>query len=101
MLMVARAAETVGFVSWRKRPTGYRSFCWTIGVTLVPEARGHGHGTEAQRALVRYLFSHTQARRIEAETDVMNVAEQRALEKGRVHPGRGTPQRGVPGRAVA
>lgn len=81
MLIVTRADDALGFVSWRKRSTGYRSFCWNTGITLAPEARGHGHGTEAQRQLVRYLFSHTQVSRIEAETDATNFAEQRALEK--------------------
>jgi RimJ/RimL family protein N-acetyltransferase len=80
-LMAEQAGEAVGFVNWRKRPTGYRSWCWTIGVTLVPKARGQGHGTQVQRGLVHYLFAHTQATRIEAEADVTNVAEQRALEK--------------------
>lgn len=80
MLMVADAGGGPRFVSWRKRTSGYRSFCWAIGVKLMPEARGRGHGSEAQPALVRYLFSHTQAVRIEAETDVMNVPEQHALE---------------------
>ena len=80
-LLVDHAGETVGLVNWRKRPTGFRSWCWAIGVTLVPEARGHGYGTQVQRGLVHYLFAHTQAVRIEAETDVTNAAEQRALEK--------------------
>jgi RimJ/RimL family protein N-acetyltransferase len=48
---------------------------------VLPEARGHGHGTEAQRQLVRYLFAHTQEPRIEAETEITNIVEQRALEK--------------------
>lgn len=80
-LMADHAGEAVGFVNWRRRPTGYRSWCWAIGVTLIPKARGQGYGTQVQRGLVHYLFAHTQATRIEAETDVMNVAEQRALEK--------------------
>ena len=80
-LLVDHAGETVGLVNWRKRPTGFRSWCWAIGVTLVPEARGHGYGTQVQRGLVHYLFAHTQAIRIEAETDVTNAAEQRALQK--------------------
>ena len=44
-------------------------------------ARGHGYGTEAHRLLVRYLFAHTTVHRIEADTEVDNVAEQHALEK--------------------
>ena len=34
------------------------------------------------RSLVaRYLFEHTPANRVEAQTDIENIAEQRALEK--------------------
>jgi RimJ/RimL family protein N-acetyltransferase len=38
-------------------------------------------GTEAQRQIAEYLFLHTRAQRIQAYTDVENIAEQRALEK--------------------
>jgi RimJ/RimL family protein N-acetyltransferase len=38
-------------------------------------------GTTAQRLLVEYLFDNTPAHRLEAYTEVENVAEQRALEK--------------------
>ena len=48
---------------------------------LLPEARGRGYGTQAQRLLVRYLFAHTTVHRIWAGTEVDNLAEQRALEK--------------------
>jgi RimJ/RimL family protein N-acetyltransferase len=48
---------------------------------MVPQARGDGHGTQAHRLLARYLFAHSTADRIEAATDVDNIAEQRALEK--------------------
>ena len=80
-LMVALGDDTLGFVSWGKRSTGYLSFCWNIGMTLAPEARGHGHGTAAQELLTRYLFAHTQVTRIEAETETTNTAAQRVLEK--------------------
>lgn len=80
-LMVALGEDVLGFVTWGKRSTGFQSFCWNIGVTLAPEARGHGHGADAQRLLARYLFSHTQLTRIEAQTEITNLAEQRALEK--------------------
>ncbi|MEU6129812.1 GNAT family protein [Saccharopolyspora sp. NPDC047091] len=71
----------LGFVSWAKNPTGQTSYCWNIGITLLPEARGRGHGTDAQRQLVAYLFAHTQVNRVEAGTEVDNLAEQRALTK--------------------
>ena len=80
-LIVARDQKRLGFVNWRiKRPTP-NAYHWEIGISLLPAARGHGYGTEAQLLLVRYLFAHTPVHRIEAATEVGNVAEQRALEK--------------------
>jgi RimJ/RimL family protein N-acetyltransferase len=35
------------------------------------------YGTTARRLLVRYLFAHTTVHRIEAATEVDNIAEQR------------------------
>ena len=52
-----------------------------IGIWLEPSARGRGIGTEAQRQLVDLIFRHTTVNRIEAHTDVENVAEQRSLER--------------------
>jgi RimJ/RimL family protein N-acetyltransferase len=81
-LMVETAAgECAGFVSWGAVNPGTPYEYWEIGISLLPEARGLGYGTEAQRQLVRYLFSHTRANRIQAGTDSENFAEQRALEK--------------------
>ncbi len=71
----------LGYASWRKVPTTAASFCWSIGIVLLPEARGRGAGSRAQRLLVSYLFAHTEVHRVQAETDVANRAEQRALEK--------------------
>jgi len=73
--------SVVGHGRWRQVHTSPHSYCWNVGINLLPEARGHGYGTQAQRQLVTYLFSHTLVQRIEAGTDVKNVAEQRALEK--------------------
>jgi len=80
-LMVIRNDEPIGLVNWRRRRTGRAPHCWEMGIALLPEARGHGYGTEAHRLLVRYLFAHTTVHRIEAVTEVGNVAEQKALEK--------------------
>ena len=71
----------IGDVSWLAVPTGPTSTCWNIGIVIVPEFRGKGHGTAAQRLLTGYLFATTTANRVEAGTDVENLAEQRALEK--------------------
>ena len=80
-LVVLHGTDRVGSVSWRRVQTGPTAFNWAIGVGLAPEFRGHGYGSEAQRLLVLYLFAHTQVNRIEATTEITNVAEQRALEK--------------------
>lgn len=82
-LMVDADGVTVGEVSWH--PVGYapppESVAYNIGIGLDPAHRGQGHGTAAQRALAEYLFAVSTVNRIEASTDVENVAEQRALEK--------------------
>lgn len=80
-LIVVAGEQRAGFVGWYKHHTARTSFCWRIGIALVPEARGRGYGRQAQRHLVRYLFAHTQVNRVEAWTDVTNYAEQRALGK--------------------
>jgi RimJ/RimL family protein N-acetyltransferase len=80
-LMVERAGERLGFVAWRRQPTSRTSYCWNIGIGMLPEVRGLGYGTEAQRLLVGYLFAHTQVHRIEAVTEITNTSEQWALDK--------------------
>ncbi|HEY7486500.1 MAG TPA: GNAT family protein [Streptosporangiaceae bacterium] len=81
LLMVVRGAEPLGMVSWRKAMVTTLSHCWEIGIGLLPEARGKGYGTEAQRLIVRYLFAHSTVSRVQATTNIDNVAEQRSLEK--------------------
>jgi RimJ/RimL family protein N-acetyltransferase len=73
----------VGDVSWIRMhnappPNGD---CWNVGIWIVPEERGKGHGSEAQRLAAAYLFAHTYLERVEAGTEGGNLAEQRALEK--------------------
>ena len=81
-LAVARAGSFAGDVSYKDRsPTGYQGAIYEIGIALFSRHRGHGVGTTAQRLLVQYLFDTTPAHRLEALTDVDNIAEQRALEK--------------------
>ena len=78
-----RDGELIGDVSWHavSYGPGDRSKALNIGLSLIPEARGHGYGTEAQRLLAELLFRLFDIERIEASTDVDNVAEQRSLEK--------------------
>jgi RimJ/RimL family protein N-acetyltransferase len=81
VLMITDDETCLGCVTWRplEPQTPYQR--WEIGISLFPEFRGKGYGTAAQRLLVRYLFSHTPANRIQAGTDAENIAEQRSLEK--------------------
>ncbi|MGS2617384.1 GNAT family N-acetyltransferase [Micromonospora sp. LZ34] len=51
-----------------------------LGITLVPEARGQGYGTEVIRLLCRYGFRNRNLRRLELETLASNVAMRRTAE---------------------
>ena len=72
----------VGIVVW-KRTGGTASLggCFEIGILLLPDYRGRGLGSAAQTLLADHLFSTTLANRLEALTEVDNVAEQRALAR--------------------
>ncbi|WBB96661.1 MULTISPECIES: GNAT family protein [unclassified Solwaraspora] len=72
--------EPAGFVAWAKVSQGNGCY-WGIGISLLPEYRGHGVGSAAQRLLCAYLFEHSAAPRIEAVTQPENVVEQRILER--------------------
>jgi [ribosomal protein S5]-alanine N-acetyltransferase len=91
LLVVAASDDAfAGFVSWTPIETsGPRGGCFRIGILLFPQYRGRGVGTAAQRLLADYLFSTTLVHRLEATTEVDNVAEHRALERaGFVREGR-------------
>jgi len=51
-----------------------------MGITIADEHRGRGIGTQAQRMLAELLHSRGVVR-VEASTDISNIAEQRALAK--------------------
>src|SRR5207302_10966770 len=81
-LVVADADDApIGWVNWREASQWGGLAGWVIGALLVPEHRGRGAGTAAQRLLVAHLFETTPAHRVTAFTEADNVAEQRALEK--------------------
>lgn len=81
LLIVRADGLPIGDVSWRDVHYGPNpgSKAYQIGISLVPDQRGKGHGTRVQRLLADHLFATTDVFRIEASTDVDNVAEQRAL----------------------
>lgn len=83
IIEVIAEGRPIGSVGWHQVRYGpsTTSGAWNIGISLVPEARGKGFGAEAQRLLADYLFANTSVNRVEASTDVDNVAEQRSLEK--------------------
>jgi len=76
-------SEIVGDVAWIRMHNGPppNGDCWNVGIWIVPEARGKGHGSAAQRLVAAYLFDNTYLERVEAGTEIGNVGEQRALEK--------------------
>jgi [ribosomal protein S5]-alanine N-acetyltransferase len=82
-LVVALPDETLaGIVAWPNIETGGPDGgCLEIGILLFPEHRGRGLGTAAPRLLVEYLFATSLANRLQAITNVENLAEQRALER--------------------
>ena len=79
----APEGHLIGQVSWFAVQHGPTSACraLNIGILLFPEHRNCGYGSAAQTALAKYLFATSLIERVEAETDVDNLAEQRALEK--------------------
>ena len=85
MLIIERLGDgrPIGTVGWHLERYGPNpeSAAFNLGIELLPEARGRGYGTEAQMQLVVYLFATSGVNRVEAATDLENVAEQRSLEK--------------------
>jgi RimJ/RimL family protein N-acetyltransferase len=82
LVVVDDVGALAGNVSWHWRQWGPNaaSRCVMIGIWLRPEQRGQGLGRLVQRQLAELFFAHTTVHRVEAHTDVENVAEQRALE---------------------
>lgn len=83
LLVVDPKDEPIGSVSYRSVMYGPNdaSRAFSIGIHLVPEWRGQGLGAQAQALLTEYLFDTYSVQRVEAETDIDNIAEQKALEK--------------------
>ncbi len=88
-LIDGRAA---GDVTWRSERWGPspKSRCLAFGIALLPQHRGHGYGTEAQRLLIDFLFDLDEdLNRIQSDTAVDNIPERRSLAKiGMIEEGR-------------
>lgn len=71
----------IGTMSWHEVYYGptVGSRAWSMGIALAAQWRGHGWGSIAQRLLADHLLGS--AHRVEASTDIDNVAEQRSLDK--------------------
>ena len=67
----------IGYIGY-SRP--YGTF-FEIGYALMPNERSKGYGTEAIEIIVDYLFLSKETGRIQAQTDVRNVASLKVLEK--------------------
>lgn len=78
-------ATPVGSVSWIQIPYGPNrlSPAWSIGVTILLRFRGHHFGAAAQRHLALELLARSGANRVQADTDVGNVAERQSLARAR------------------
>ena len=83
LIVVDKGGESVGVVSYiavfHGPPPANRVY--NIGIDIDPAQRRSGFGAEAQALLARYLFETYTVERVEASTDVENIAEQRALER--------------------
>lgn len=81
-LLIEVESAVVGDVEWRSVHFGAFgvSRAVEIGIRLLPDRRGRGHGRAAQSALVQYLFDTTTVNRVQASTDIDNIPEQKALE---------------------
>jgi RimJ/RimL family protein N-acetyltransferase len=83
LIVADKSGATVGLVSYlavfHGPPPSNRVY--NIGIDIDPAHRRRGYGAAAQALLARYLFDTYTVERVEASTDVENVAEQRALER--------------------
>ena len=83
-LVIADAADRpLGTVTWHPVLYGPNlgSQAFDIGISLRPESRSQGHGARAQRMLASLLFTTTSVHRVQASTDVTNIAEHKALAR--------------------
>jgi len=83
LLIVTLQDDPLGSISYRSVYYGPNdsSRAFSLGIHLSPEHREQGMGAEAQALMSQYLFDTYSVQRLEAETDVENIAAQKLLEK--------------------
>ncbi len=83
LIVTSNNDDSIGSISYHQVRYGPNegSVAFNIGLSIASEHRGKGYGVEAQKLLTSYLFATYPVMRVEASTDVENIAEQRALEK--------------------
>lgn len=74
--IVTEDGSVAGRISWHWVHWGPNSSsrCPMIGIWLRPGHRGHGVGRSAQSQVAELFFSHTTVNRVEAHTDIENIA---------------------------
>ncbi|HEY8599633.1 MAG TPA: GNAT family protein [Thermomicrobiales bacterium] len=82
LLLVTGDGAFAGDIAYRRVTygPGNGNHAYEIGISVAAAQRGRGYGTEAQRLLAAYLFATYPIARVQASTDITNIAEQRALE---------------------
>src|SRR5260370_40717636 len=81
-LIVTADGHAAGFVAWRAFSYGRPEHaCWNIGIILLPEWRGRGVGSTAQRQFADYLFTFTPTVRREAGTRPGSDPPRAALQR--------------------
>lgn len=75
--------ELVGTVGWHwvQHGPNEASRCPMLGIHIAVAHRGKGYGVQAQRQATDLLFRYTLVNRVEASTDITNIAEQKVLER--------------------
>lgn len=77
MLMVEEKEKSIGLLYLNF----YRDGIARIGLVLSPDSCNKGNGTTILNLIVKYIFENYPVVRIEADTDVENVAAKKTLAK--------------------
>jgi len=81
-LVEKKDGSKIGFIAhFHVLHTGTGTRQLEVGYSLIPSERGKGYCSEAVKIMVDYLFLSREIVRIQAQTDVRNVASQKVLEK--------------------